>query len=199
MDTLQPCTVAITTTFQVSFGQNINNTVGQIEYIGQGSTSDIFLIISIAVGGVVLLVVTFVLIIVKAMYCQYTRSHQSSSYDNADHDDDKIVMNDNIVYHKSDGISEPRNLNSRNLTEESQSPPPTEITDHSYEEFSDEETASVKKKEPKAHDYVNVSKKRTGADGYYFVGIESFLKEDNNIEQTSIGDQQCKFKIHEEQ
>ena len=108
-------------------------------------------------------------------------------------------MNDNIVYHKSDGISEPRNFNSRNLTEESQSPPPTEITDHSYEEFSDEETASVKKKEPKAHDYVNVSKKRTGADGYYFVGIESFLKEDNNIEQTSIGDQQYKFKIHEEQ
>ena len=72
---MHPCTVAITTTFQVSFGQNINNTVGQIEYIGQGSSSDIFLIISIAVGGVVLLVVIFVLIIVKAMHCQYTRSH----------------------------------------------------------------------------------------------------------------------------
>ena len=57
MDTLQPCTVAITTTFQVSFGQNINNTVGQIEYISQGSTSEIAPIIGGVVGGVVILVI----------------------------------------------------------------------------------------------------------------------------------------------
>ena len=33
--------IAITTTFQVSFGQNINNSVGQLEYFSQAAAVDI--------------------------------------------------------------------------------------------------------------------------------------------------------------
>ena len=74
MDTLQPCTVAITTTFQVSFGQNINNTVGQIEYMIQGSTTDIIApIVGGAVGGVVILICIFLFLIIIPIMC-YHRS-----------------------------------------------------------------------------------------------------------------------------
>ena len=71
MDTLQPCTVAITTTFQVSFGQNINNTVGQIEYMIQGSTSDIAPIIGGAVGGVVILICIILFLIIIPIMCYH--------------------------------------------------------------------------------------------------------------------------------
>ena len=65
------------TTFQVSFGQNINNSVGQLEYFFTTPTVDIapiilvVLIVGGAAGGVVLLIcVIFVLIIFPVM-CYY--------------------------------------------------------------------------------------------------------------------------------
>ena len=149
MDTLLTApTVAITTTFQVSFGQNINNSVGQLEYISQAAAVDIAPIAGGAAGGVVLLIcVILVLIILKLAHhlCSH-RSLVPLSYDTADHDDDKIEMNYNIVYQRSTGIS-------GSLDPE---------VNHSYEELPGEfeEVAMVvrkKEKEQQDHDYVNDS------------------------------------------
>ena len=66
MDTLLTApTVAITTTFQVSFGQNINNSVGQLEYF---FTVDIAPIAGGAAGGAVLLIIIICVLIVLCYY-----------------------------------------------------------------------------------------------------------------------------------
>ena len=57
-------TVAITTTFQVSFGQNINNSVGQLEYFFTAPTVDIAPIAGGAAGGAVLLIIIICVLIV---------------------------------------------------------------------------------------------------------------------------------------
>ena len=58
----------------MSFGQNINNIVGQIEYISLGSPSaDIGPIIGGAVGGVVLLMCIGLFVIIIPIMC-YHRS-----------------------------------------------------------------------------------------------------------------------------
>ena len=72
MDTLLTApTVAITTTFQVSFGQNINNSVGQLEYISQAPTVDIAPIAGGAAGGAVLLICVIIVLIIFPVVCYY--------------------------------------------------------------------------------------------------------------------------------
>ena len=176
MDTLLTApTVAITTTFQVSFGQNINNSVGQLEYISQAAAVDIAPIAGGAAGGVVLLIcVILVLFILKLAH--HLCPHQSlvpPSYDTAD---DKIEMNYNIVYQRSTGVS-------GSLDPE---------VNHSYEELSgelEEVVMAVRKKEKEQQDSfhskqaMDETKKGTADDDDddYFVNIELFT---NTIKET---------------
>ena len=72
MDTLLTApTVAITTTFQVSFGQNINNSVGQLEYISQAAAVDIAPIAGGAAGGAVLLIIIICVLIIIPVVCNH--------------------------------------------------------------------------------------------------------------------------------
>ena len=78
MDTLLTApTVVITTTFQVSFGQNINNSVGQLEYVSMAPAVDIAPIAGGIIGGMVLLicVILFLLFlkIVHHRLCSHER------------------------------------------------------------------------------------------------------------------------------
>ena len=89
-----------TTTFQVSFGQNINNSVGQLEYVSMAPAVDIAPIAGGIIGGMVLLicVILFLLFlkIVHHRLCSHERllplSFVSPGLG------DEIEMTDNIVY-----------------------------------------------------------------------------------------------------
>ena len=90
MDTLLTApTVAITTTFQVSFGQNINNSVGQLEYIGFVSALGVVPIAPIVggVGGAVLLICVILVLIIIPVVCYHRtkvskgkQQYQAGSY-----------------------------------------------------------------------------------------------------------------------
>ena len=70
------CTHCITTTFQVSFGQNINNSVGQLEYISQAAAVDIAPIAGGAAGGVILLIIIICVLIVLPVMCYYLSKYK---------------------------------------------------------------------------------------------------------------------------
>ena len=188
MDTpLTAPTVVITTTFQVSFGQNINNSVGQLEYLSMAPAVDIAPIAGGIVGGMVLMIcVILFLIFLKFAHRLCSRHQQLPLSFVSSGQDDEIEMNVNIVYQRSAGVH----------TES------TEVVDHSYEKFScefEEKTMTASKMgQGIDHDQVNdhLYPKDRALDGkeidqedddYYYGNVDLFTKHDKEDKMKNTG------------